>query len=162
ATKALQLSSEQVLRGDISNGDLARANLLSQYEARLDGEETVEGDRCWRLELAPKAQGERFSRIVGWISDKTVLPLKSAYDGRSGSLLKSARYLDYRKTPIGVRPTRLEIDTPDDMSRKTTMTFSNLRKIDASPLRFTPDGMLAFRDAAKAKKEGSGAAARTE
>jgi hypothetical protein len=34
------------------------------------------------------------------------------------------------------------------------MTFTDLRKIDLAPVRFTPEGMAAFRDAALAKGSG--------
>src|SRR5262245_14599996 len=53
ASRSLQLSSEQVLRGDIANGDLARGNLLATYRPSVTGQETMDRDRCWRLELLP-------------------------------------------------------------------------------------------------------------
>ena len=49
--KPIQLAARQVLSGDIANGDLARGNLIKYYDVRLDGEEVVREEPCWRLEL---------------------------------------------------------------------------------------------------------------
>ena len=67
-----------------------------------------------------------------------------------------ASYEDYRKTPIGVRSMRIEVESRIRRGEKTTLTFSDLRKIDASGLDFTREGLSAIRDAAMAylKSEG--------
>jgi hypothetical protein len=162
ATRTFQLSAEQVLRGDIANGDLARANLLLDYVPRVDGEEVIESDRCWRLDLTPSSAAMRYSRILMWVAKKGFLPRKFEFYGLTGARLKTAFYGDYRKTPLGLRSMRLEIDNPGEMQRKTTMVFSDLRRIDATPIAFTSEGMMIFRDAALAKLKSDGAQARPE
>jgi hypothetical protein len=43
---------------------------------------------------------------------------------------------------------RLEIESAGEWKEGSTLTFANLRKIDPAPTSFTPEGMIAFRDAA--------------
>jgi hypothetical protein len=162
ATRSLQLSSEQVLRGDIANGDLARGNLLAAYRPRLTGQETVGDDRCWRLELAPAGPEARYARIVLWAAVKDGGPRKLEYYGQTEALLRTVLYHDYRRTALGLRSMRLEVDSPLEMRRKTTLVFSNLRRVNPGPIVFTPDGMVPFRDAAMARRHEGGAPASIE
>jgi hypothetical protein len=152
ATKPLELSGEQVLRGDVSNGDLARANLLAEYAARLDGEERVDGEPCWRLELTRTAERARYSRIRCLITKKDDRPKRFEYFGMTGACVKTVRYSNYTKTPLGVRPLRLDVDDPAQGQRTSTLTFSDFRAIGSPRLDFTPAGIVPFRDAAMSRK----------
>jgi len=162
STKPAELSIRQVLQGDISYGDLARANLADSYRAILDGEEKVEGEACHRLELSRVEPAAAFPRIRCWISKRRFHPKTFEYYGETGALLRTARYHDFEKGAIGVRPMRIEVVAAGEKGDRTTLTFSNLRVIDGSAISFSPAGMLAFRDAALASKEASGAKARPE
>lgn len=156
ATKPFQLSAQQVLSGDVSNGDLARADLLADYEPRLDGEEPIVEEICWRMELRARSAKSRYPRVRAWVTKKKFLPRKLEFYGLTGDLIKTAHYEDYQKTPLGLRSMRLDVESSLEMNRKTTMVFTNLRKVDASPVEFSPEGMLAFRDAALAKMNADG------
>jgi Outer membrane lipoprotein-sorting protein len=145
STSAIQLSADAVARGDISSGDVARTNLAADYVATLDGEETVDGERCIRLSLAARRDDAFYPKIRGFVTRSRKLPKKYEYFGRSGSLLRTATYDDYETTALGLRSMRLEIRSPGEMNRTTTISFSNIRKTDASTVVFTPEGMLAFR-----------------
>lgn len=162
STRALQLTAEQIFKGDVANGDLARVNLMTDYEPSIDGEEEYGGERCWRLALKPRTNESRYSKILLWVGKKRCLPRKFEYFGKTGAYLKQARYMDYKKTPLGLRSMRLEVDNPEEKNRKSTMVFTNLRKIDATPLPFTSEGIIRFRDAAKAHMAASGSPATVE
>lgn len=156
AEKAFQLTGAQVLRGDISNGDLARANLLESYDPRLEGEGRIDGERCWGLDLTRTRTAASYPRLRVWVSKKGFLPKKLEYYGMTGALLKTARYGEFRKGPIGLRPMRIELEEATGTGGKTTMIFSDLRKIDASQISFRPEGMARFRDAAFAARKPAG------
>lgn len=162
SAKPFQLSARHVLHGDISNGDLARGNLLAHYRAQLDGEEEIRGDRCWRLELARTSELGIYERIRYWIAQDGYRPRKFEFYGETGALLKIAYYEDYRQGPLGSRPMRIEVENPARPSERSTLTFSNLRRIDAAGLPFTRDALPAFRDAAQAKLEADGVQAEAE
>ena len=73
-------------------------------------------------------------------------------------MLKVARYEDNRGGPIGIRA------MPDDpvAKQRMTMTFTDLRRFDASALEFTREELPALRDAELAKLETDGVQARPE
>ena len=162
ADRPLQLSSQQVLGGDISNGDLARGNLLKNYEARLDGEDKVEQDPCWVVELKRANAIASYPRIRYWITKRRPRPRKFEYYGETERLLKTVFYEDYRKGPLGTRSMLIVARTPARADETTTMTFTNLRRIDVSGLTFDLAGLTAFRDAARTGLETGGAQAQPE
>ncbi len=149
AQKAIQLAARQVLRGDIANGDLARGNLVDHYDPRLDGEEIVREEPCWRLELTRAQDVAMYKRIRAWITKKDSRPWKFEYYGETDTLLKTAYYEDYRETALGVRAMRIVVQNNMRPDEKTVLTFSDLRRIDASDLDFSREGMAALRDAAQ-------------
>jgi hypothetical protein len=148
ATKPWELSGAQMMNGDVATGDLARANLTRGYTVGLSGEQAIEGDACWRLELQPESGTARYTRIVYWVAKKGFLPRMLEHYGRSGGLLKTVRYSDYRTGALGRRPMRIDIESFDEWKEGSTLAFANLRKLAVAPSSFTPDGMIAFRDAA--------------
>lgn len=162
AERPLQLSAQNVLDGDISNGDLARGNLVRNYTARLDGEEKVGGDRCWRLELALTGYEANYPRIRCWVEKENFRPRKFEYYGKTGALLKTALYQDYGKTKLGVRPARIEVTSPGRPDETTTLHFSDVRPLELSRVSFTTGGLVAFRDAAKSLRGADGAQSSVE
>lgn len=160
--KPIQLSAHHIIHGDISNGDLARGNLLRHYEVRLDGEEKVRGERCWRLKLTRSGYAAHYLKIVYWVSKKKLRPVKFEYYGKTGKLLRTAYYEDYRKGPLGVRSMKIEVETHARPGEKTTMTFENLRPLDASGLSFDVPGLVDFRNAARRRLETDGAQSEPE
>lgn len=155
ATKPLELSGAQVIRGDVSSGDLARSNLLKGYEPVLDGEETLDGESCFRLDLRRTVASGSYSRIVYWIAKKGFLPARLDQYGNTGRLLKTVRYGDYRRGAIGLRSMTIVIESIGDWVDRTTLTFSNLRKFPSDVALFTPEGIAAVRDAALAAGQSS-------
>ncbi len=160
--KAFQLAPRHVLNGDISNGDLARGNLLAFYEVRLQGEATIRGEPCWRLELTRTTNLAMYKKIHAWITKKDYRPWRFHYYGETGALLKVADYEDYRETALGIRSMRIRVQNKIRPGEETVLTFSNLRKIDASVLNYTREGLRAFRNAALAKKKLDGEQAQAE
>lgn len=148
ADKPFQLLPRYVLDGDVSNGDLARGNLVAHYRARLEGEEVVRGDPCFVLELIRTSNLGMYARIRYWIARDRYRPRKFEFYGLTGALLKVAYYEDYRKGPLGLRPTRIEVQAPSRPAQGSTLTFSNLRRVDARELPFTREALPGFRDAA--------------
>jgi len=153
ASKPWELSGAQMMNGDVATGDLARSNLTRGYTVSLSGEEAVDGEVCFRLELQPESDAARYTRIVYWVAKKGFLPRKLEHYGRTGELRKTVLYGDYRKGALGLRSMRLDIESFDEWKEGSTLSFANLRKLEVTPTSFTPDGMMAFRDAALAARD---------
>ena len=148
ASRPWELSSVQMRNGDVATGDLARSNLTRGYKAALQGDELVDGEPCWRLELTADDAAAYYARVHYWVSKNGFLPRKLEHYGSTGSLLKSVRYLDYRDGALGLRSMKLEIDSVDEWKESSTLTFSNLRKLDEAHVSLTSEGLIPLRDAA--------------
>ena len=112
--------------------------------------------------MSAKSEKPKYPRVRAWIAMKRYLPRKLEFYGMTGSLIKTVRYEDYRNTSIGLRSMRLEVDSSLDMNRKTSMVFTNLHKVNAAPVDFSPEGMRIFRDAAIEKMDSAGVAAHAD
>jgi hypothetical protein len=157
ASKTWELSGAQMQNGDVATGDLARANLTRGYTATLSGEEDLDGEPCFRLTLEPDAGSAHYARIVYWVAKNGFFPRVLDHYGRTGKLLKTVRYFDYRKGALGVRSMRLTIESLDEWKESSTLVFSNLRKIDLHRSSFAPEGMIPLRDAALTARDAAGA-----
>lgn len=147
-TRPFELSETSILRGDIGMSDVARADLRAEFKPRLDGDEIVEGTRCWRLELSRIGGRRSYTRIRYWVDQTTSRPRKLEYFGYTGQRLKVAVYDEYRAGPLGEQPARVTVQSVLQEGQKTLLRFAPLRRVDASHIVFSPDGMIAFRDVA--------------
>ena len=68
--KPVSISARQRLTGLAANGDIASTNYARDYEGTIVGEEAVDGDPAWKLELKARAKNVTYDRIRSWISKK--------------------------------------------------------------------------------------------
>jgi len=68
AEKVVRRGGEAELRGgDFSNADIFRLSLVNDYDPTLAGEEVVEGQPCYKLELKAKDRSIAYDRVVYWV-----------------------------------------------------------------------------------------------
>jgi hypothetical protein len=91
-SKPIPISPRQRMSGQASNGDIAATNYAGDYEAQLNGEETIDGEPCHVLELTAKHKRATYDRIRYWVSIKRGVAVKAEFFSLSGKLLKSARF----------------------------------------------------------------------
>lgn len=96
-SKPIPISPRQRMSGQASNGDIAATNYAGDYDAQLDGTETLDGEPCHVLDLAAKHKRATYDRIRYWVSAKRVVGLKAEFYSVSGKLLKTARF-EYANT----------------------------------------------------------------
>ena len=90
--KPVSISARQRLSGLAANGDIASTNYARDYEGTIVGEEVVDGDPAWKLELKAKAKNVTYDRIRSWISKKRRLGLKAEFLTVSGEVFKTASF----------------------------------------------------------------------
>ncbi len=90
--KPVSISARQRLSGLAANGDIASTNYARDYEGAIVGEEVVDGDSAWKLELKAKARNVTYDRIRSWISKKRRLGLKAEFLTVSGEVFKTAAF----------------------------------------------------------------------
>ncbi len=91
--RTIQLSGhmlrQSVLGSDLSYEDMMEdRSLLELYDAKLIGEETVNGRETWVLELRAKVDGVSYTKRKSWIDQERFVPLKEELYAKSGQLLK--------------------------------------------------------------------------
>jgi hypothetical protein len=92
--KPVSISARQRLTGLAANGDIASTNYARDYDGTIAGEEDVNGDPCWKLELKARAKNVTYDRIRSWISKKRRLGVKAEFLTVGGEVFKTATF-DY-------------------------------------------------------------------
>lgn len=90
--KPVSISARQRLSGLAANGDIASTNYARDYDAVIAGEEDVEGEATWKLELKAKARNVTYDRIRSWISKKRRLGVKAEFLTVGGDVFKAATF----------------------------------------------------------------------
>ena len=112
AGRSIRVSGRQNLQGtDLSNDDVLKVHLALEYQARIAGEEEIEGAPCWVLELAAREQSAAYGRLKYWVRKADFLPARTEYYAFSGRLLKTMTYAEIKEIGGRVRPTRMVIES---------------------------------------------------
>ena len=90
--KPVSISARQRLTGLAANGDIASTNYARDYDGTVVGEETVDGEPTWKLELKAKAKNVTYDRIRSWISKKRRLGVKAEFLTVGGEVFKAASF----------------------------------------------------------------------
>ncbi len=144
AGKVVRVGPKQSFAGgDFSNGDIFRLSLTRDYEAKLEGEEPMDGAPAFRLELKAKDRSVAYDRIVYWVrSDGTYFPVRSEYYTLSGKLLKVLALSEVRSLGGHPRPTRLSMENRVEEGSRTEIRFLSIEDGVALDERlFAPAGL---------------------
>ena len=119
---------EGVMGSDVSYEDLmASRELRKRYEAKVTGEDTVDGRPCWTLELTAKDATVSYPKRVSCIDKETFIPLKQELFALSGMLLKTWTMGEVKELDGGRKfPTRMVIR---DHLKKDSVTRLELSEI---------------------------------
>jgi hypothetical protein len=149
AEQPVELALRHVVAGDLSHAGFLRVNLRVRYEPRHDGEETIGGVPCWRLELEPGSEPALFGRVRYWVARQGFLPMRIEYYAETGELLKTVRFTSYQETGVGLRPGRIEIEDARRPDERVTLTLGKPVAIRSSHLDFDIEDLEALREAAR-------------
>lgn len=125
-SQPVRLSLAQRLTGQVANGDLARANFAGDYTPTYLGEETLDGDKAYVLELNAVDGGVTYAKVKYWIRAKDERPLKAEFYALSGRLLKTCLYEEFKPMAGAVRPTRLVLTDALKAGDTSVLTYSEM------------------------------------
>lgn len=100
--------------------------LASRFDAKITGEEVVDGRKCWVLEVTARNQGESYPHQTLWVDQETYLPVKQELKALSGMLLKTLTYQDLKKTDDRWTPMKM---TMKDELKNDTSTVVEVKSI---------------------------------
>lgn len=130
--RAIRISPQQQLLGQISNADVARVVYSVDYQAEAVIEQAYQGADAYRVTLKSRDKSP-YQRIELFVSGTDCRPLNAEFYALSGRLIRTVSYHDYREVAGRLRPMRLEAENVIKKGERTFMHYSDLRVVD------TPD-----------------------
>lgn len=127
------------LTGQVSNGDLARANLAGDYHARLLRTESQGGQEQFVLDLTAVDRGVTYGKVRYWVETETFRPTRAEFYSLSGRLLKTCHYGKYEPLGGEVRPTRLVIENALRRGEKSQLDYYGMQLRDLPEEVFTKE-----------------------
>jgi hypothetical protein len=90
--RPIAISARQRLQGDAATGDISSTNYARDYEGAVAGEDDVNGEPAWRLDLVARTRSVTYDRIRYWISKKRRLGIKAEFLTVGGDVFKTAAF----------------------------------------------------------------------
>jgi outer membrane lipoprotein-sorting protein len=134
-SKPVRVSLQQRLLGEVSNGDLARANFVGDYTPRLLESKA----KYYLLDLVAKNDSTTYGRVKLWVDRSTFLPIRAAFYAASGRLLKVGSYENYTKMADALRPTRLVFTDAVERGKQSTILYREIQPQSFPEKYFTKD-----------------------
>jgi outer membrane lipoprotein-sorting protein len=138
-SQPVRLALSQRLTGEVSNGDIARANFAGDYTPRIVRSEQIGGQTYHVLELTAVDRGVTYHRVMYWVNQKTFQPHKAEFYSLSNRLLKTCRYEGFQKMAGEVRPTRLVMEDALRKGEQSVLEYSDMTPRDLPDRIFTKD-----------------------
>ncbi|HBQ42036.1 MAG TPA: outer membrane lipoprotein-sorting protein [Halieaceae bacterium] len=136
-SQPVRLSLSQRLTGQVANGDLARANFAGDYSAELAGQENLEGEDAWVLDLTAAGRGVTYAKVRYWVAAADDRPIKAEFYAVSGRLLKTSRYEAFQDLAGRMRPTRLVIEDALKEGDYSVLEYNTMTVKDLPERMFT-------------------------
>jgi outer membrane lipoprotein-sorting protein len=110
--RTIQLSGhmlrQSVMGSDLSYEDMMEdRELLDIYDAKVLGEEEIDGVKYWILELNAKVEDVSYVRRKTWIDQEKYVPIREEMYAKSGQLLKTTQLSGVEKIDGRWFPTKM-------------------------------------------------------
>ncbi len=126
AGKPVRIPFSQRLVGQVANGDIARTDYAGDYDARLTGDEPVDGVACHVLDLRAKSREVTYAVIKYWVSKDGRRPVKAEYYAGTGTLLKTGVFDDYKEIGGQLLVTRLTLVDAIRRDKKSVLEYGEI------------------------------------
>ncbi len=129
--KSVRIQGHMLRQGlmgsDFSYGDASEnPSMAEDYEAVMEGEETLDGRPTYILYLTAKRRDLAYQGIRLWVDAERWIPLKEERFARSGKLLKTALLSDVRQVGDRWYPFRVEMNNALQTDTQTSLQFLEL------------------------------------
>ena len=135
--KALRISLEQKLTGQVSNGDIARTNYAEDYDAT----KIKDDPSNYLLNLKAKNNKVTYGKIEYLVSKKDFNPIEATFFALSGKALKKATFTDFKMVEGALRSTKMIIQDYLVKTKSSTMIFSDYKIEKFNESKFNKDGL---------------------
>ena len=90
--RPVRVTPQQRLLGPAAGGEVARTRFREDYRVVEMSEQTLEGRRCWRLDLVARHPSTSARQVMLWVAQEGVLPLLAEFHLASGKLARTAHF----------------------------------------------------------------------
>lgn len=127
---------------DFSNTDILNARLGDDYTPILIGEETLDEQETYKLELTAKSPDVTYAKIHYWIRKKDLFPVRRDYYTFSGHLLK--RLILNTQTGIrGDKPDTFIMTSILEKNKQTILKYLDVKPCNEFPsLTFSKNSLM--------------------
>jgi len=138
-SKPIPISPRQRMSGQASNGDIAATNYAKDYTAVSAGEEVIDGEACYLLDLTASHKRATYDKIRYWVSKERLVGVRAEFYSVSGKLLKRATFkygntIEYQGKKISFISRMTITDAMSDA--ETTMEFGKVEVKAIAPAEF--------------------------
>lgn len=119
---------QNMMGSDLSYEDMMQASAWkAQYTATISGEETVDGRKCWKLEMIAKTSDVSYPKRLVWVDQALYIPVKQELYALSGMLLKTWTMTDIKAFGSRQFPMTMRIEDKVQANSVTEMKFVDLK-----------------------------------
>ncbi len=138
-SQPIRLGLAQRLTGEVSNGDIARANFSGDYTPNILRKEHVGGEEHHVLELSAVDRGVTYHRVLLWVNAADFRPHKAEFYSLSKRLMKTCTYENFKPMAGKIRPTRLVMEDALKAGEKSVLEYSQMKLRDLPDRVFSKD-----------------------
>jgi len=136
--RPVKVTPQQRMMGPAAGGDVARTRFREDYTMQSVTSGSMDGQDCWRLELAARRPSLSARQVVLWVAREGSLPLKAEFRLASGKLARTALF----GPPVQVHGqsvlSRLLIE--ESSGDRAELSFSNWVRAGVDPVAFELPG----------------------
>jgi len=113
---------------DFTNDDLVKeSNVVEDYEHTLLGEEKLDGDLAYKIELTPRPEAAVvWGKIIEWIRKKDYVPLRADYFNERGERIRTMLFKEIKRMGGRTIPTRMELLNEKKPGNRTVLVLENV------------------------------------
>ena len=123
------MMSQSWMGTDMSNDDLVReSSNVRDYTHKIVGDSTIEGRKCWKIELTPKPEAPVvWGKLVLFVDQKDYVQLKAEQYDEDGYLVNVMNSSVIKEMDGVVMATKLELIPVEKEGQKTVMTIDKIK-----------------------------------
>lgn len=127
-SQPVRLPLSAKLTGEVSNGDIARANFRGDYNPTLMGIEEIDGERYYKIDLKAARRGVTYKKVVYWVAEDSFRPYKAEFYSVSNRLIKTCLYQDFIEMAGGERPSKLIMTDAKRARGVSVLDYQNMKQ----------------------------------
>jgi len=122
------MMSQNWMGTDFTNDDLVKeANVKTDYDHVLEGEEMQQGRMCWKIRMTPHEDaGVVWDHLLVWIDEKDYLQLRTEFYDEDGELVNTMVNSDIKMMGGRLIPARMEMTPADKPGHTTVIEYTAL------------------------------------